>query len=147
MLKNIISYIFIYIILVGCENSIFGTQSQCSNCILELTTELEMDSNGNYHLDFNQDYVQTFTRIDADVGHDYEYVGWTSNTQFCFEWNGTQQCNNVINGSSYSGSDGIASTILGVHEEHIGNIVTVYCGYYDNYGEQWLDSIKVVIDE
>ena len=145
MLKNMISYIFIYILLIGCE-SVFQSE-ECSNCILELTTELELDSDGNYHLDFNQDYIQTFIRIDADVGHDYEYVGWTSDTQYCFEWNGTTQCSSVVNGSSYSGSDGIASTILGVHGEHIGNIVTVYCGYYDNYGEQWLDSIKVMIDE
>ena len=75
------------------------------------------------------------------------FKGWTSNTQYCFEWNGTQQCNNVVNGSSYSGSDGIASTILGVHQEHIGDTIKVHCGYYDNYGTQWLDSIRIKIDE
>ena len=67
--------------------------------------------------------------------------------QYCFDWNGTEQCYNVVNSSSYSGSDGIASTIIGVHEEHIGNIVKVYCGYYTDYGTQYLDSLEVIIDE
>ena len=145
MLKNIISYIFIYIIMVGCEN-VFQPE-ECSNCFLELSSELYVDENEYSHLYFNHDYIQTFTRIDAYVGYDYELVGWTSNTQYCFEWNGTQQCNNVVNGSSYSGSDGIASTMLGVHQEHIGDTIKVYCGYYDDYGRQWLDSLEVIVNE
>ena len=145
MLKNIISYIFIYILLVGCEN-VFQPE-ECSNCFLELSSELYVDENDYSHLYFNHDYIQTFTRIDAYVGYDYEYVGWTSDTQYCFEWNGTQQCNNVINGSSYSGDDGIASNILGVHQEHIGDTIKVFCGYYDNYGNQWLDSLGVIVNE
>jgi|TARA_R100000084_G_C4626723_1_gene136162 hypothetical protein len=145
MLKNIISYIFIYILLVGCEN-VFQPE-ECSNCFLELSSELYVDENDYSHLYFNHDYIQTFTRIDAYVGYDYEYVGWTSNTQYCFEWNGTLQCNSVVNGSSYSGSDGIASTMLGVHQEHIGDTIKVYCGYYDDYGKQWLDSLEVIVNE
>ena len=145
MLKNIISYIFIYILLVGCEN-VFQPE-ECSNCFLELSSELYVDENDYSHLYFNHDYIQTFTRIDAYVGYDYEYVGWTSNTQYCFEWNGTLQCNSVVNGSSYSGSDGIASTIMGVHEVHIGDTIKVYCGYIDEYGTQYSSSLEVIIDE
>ena len=145
MLRNIVSFIFIYIFIIGCNNNIVGTQN-CSNCMLELSTELEIDESGYYHLDFDPDYTQTFTRIYADVGHDYEYVEWMSDTYFCLEWNGFQQCNDVVNGASYSGSDGVASTVLGVHDVHIGMTVTVYCGYY-SMGTQYLDSIKVVINE
>ena len=145
MLRNIVSFIFIYIFIISCDNNVLGTQ-ECSNCTLELITELEIDESGYYHLDFNGNDIQTFTRIDAQVGHDYEYVGWTSNTYYCLGWNGFEQCNDVVNNVSYSGSDGIASTILGVHDVHIGMTVTVYCGYYDNYGTQHLDSIKVVVD-
>ena len=146
MLRNIVSFIFIYIFIIGCDNSITGTQ-ECSDCVLKLTTELEMDENGYYHLDFNDAYIQTFARIDAQVGHDDEYVGWTSNTYYCLDWNGFQQCNYVVNNASYSADDGVDSTILGVHDVHIGMTVTVYCGYYDDYGIQHLDSIKVVINE
>ena len=146
MLRNIVSFIFIYIFIISCDNSVLGTQ-ECSNCMLELTTELEMDESGQYHLDFNSDYIQTFARINAQVGHDSEYVGWTSNGSYCIEWNGFQQCSDLVNNSSYSGSDGVASTILGVHSEHIGYTVKVYCGYYDDYGVQHLDSLEVIIDE
>ena len=75
MLRNIVSFIFIYIFIISCDNSILGTQ-ECSDCVLELSfTDLEIESDGYYHLDFNQDYIQTFTRIDAQVGNDYEFVG------------------------------------------------------------------------
>ena len=146
MLRNIVSFIFIYIFIIGCNDNMIGIQ-ECSNCVLELTAELEIEDDGYYHLDFNEGYVQTFARINAYVGHDYEYVGWTSNSSHCIEWNGFQQCNDLVNNTSYSGSDGVASTILGVHSEHIGHTIKVYCGYYDDYGTQHLDSLEVIIDE
>jgi hypothetical protein len=145
MLKNIIIYIFMYILLIGCENPMEPT---CGDCILDMSApSLEQDSNGYYHLDFLNNYTQTFTTLEADVGNDYEYVGWTSNTQYCFEHMGTNNCSNVVNGASYSGMDGIAKTVLGVHGVHIGDTVRVYCGYYDDYGNQWLDSFELIIDE
>ena len=148
MLKNIISYIFIYIFLVGCENNIFGyDEPECSNCVLELYTELEVDVNGYHHLPYIQGSVQTYTQVNAYVGHDYEYVGWSSDTEYCLEWNGTTQCWNLINGSSYSDMDGVATTILGVHEQHVGDTIKVYCGYYWDYGPQYLDSLKIIVEE
>jgi hypothetical protein len=146
MLRNIVSFIFIYIFIISCDNNVVGS-SPCHNCVLELSLRnMEIQSDGYYHINFNEEYIQTFARVDAQVGHDYEFVEWISDTQFCFEWNGTQQCNNVVNGSSYSGMDGIASTILGVHDVHIGDTIKVYCGYY-NSGEQYLDSLEVIINE
>ena len=148
-MKNIQKYIFIYTLMfmVGCDSNIFEPEQECENCFLDLSSEMYVDDNNYHHLYFDENYVQTFARIDAYVGYDYEYVGWISDTQFCFEWNGTTQCDDIINGSSYSGSDGIASNILGVHQEHIGDTIKVYCGYYDNYGKQWLDSLEVIVNE
>jgi hypothetical protein len=114
--------------------------------MLELSSDLMVDKNGYHHLEWIEGYQQTFTRINAYVGHTWQYVGWLSDTQFCFEWNGTVQCDDVINGSSYSGDDGIAESVLGIHQEHIGDTITVYCGYYE-MGIQYLDSIGVIIDE
>ena len=146
MLRNILSFIFIYIFITSCDNNVVGSSS-CHNCMLELSIRnMEVQQDGYYHIDFNEEYIQTFVRVDAQVGHDYEFVGWTSDTQFCIEWNGTQQCNNVVNGSSYSGTDGVASTILGVHDVHIGDTIKVHCGYY-NSGTQYLDSLEVIVDE
>ena len=55
--------------------------------------------------------------------------------------------NDVVNPASYSGSDGYATQIMGVHQEHIGDTITVHCGYYDSYNEQYLNSIRIIIDE
>ena len=146
MLRNIVSFIFIYIFIISCDNSVLGTQ-ECSNCTLELITELEIDESGYYHLDFNGNDIQTFTRIDAQVGHDYEYVGWTSDTYFIIETYGYEEYVNVVNESSYTNGDGFAYTMLGVYEQNIGDTIIVYCGYYDDYGTQHVDSLEVIIDE
>ena len=53
----------------------------------------------------------------------------------------------VVNPASYSGSDGYANQMMGVHQEHIGDTITVHCGYYDNYGAQYLNTIRIIIDE
>ena len=37
--------------------------------------------------------------------------------------------------------------MMGVMEENIGQTATIWVGYYDEYENQWLDSIKVKIDE
>ena len=151
MFKKIINYIFIYILLMictGCSDNIFGNNESCSDCVLELSIpELMIDSNNYYHLDFNDNYIQTFAKLEAYVGVSYTHLGWGSDTEHCVDmWNYTD-CNDVVNPASYSGSDGIANQMMGVHQEHIGDTITVHCGYYDDYGVQYLNNIKVIIDE
>jgi hypothetical protein len=148
MVKNIIKYIFIYtigILLVGCDNP--TSVESCDYCHLDIETNLPMDENGIYHLNFNNGEIQTFTQLRAYVGYEMEYVGWTTNTTF--EGCTWDYCEDVpiVNGSSYTLDDGYAYTMLGVYEENIGDVATIWVGYYDEYGNQWLDSIKVKIDE
>ena len=149
--RNIINHIFIYILLViciGCSDNIVGITEDCSNCVLELEIpELMTDDNGYYHLEFDENYIQTFTKIEAYVGIDYAYIGWESDTEYCVQMWNYIECNDVVNPASYSGSDGYAHQMLGVHQEHIGDTITVHCGYYDNYNEQYLNSIRIIIDE
>jgi len=145
MVRNIILYIFIYVLCISCDDNLTNSDS-CTDCKLELSIdELDIDSNGYYHLHFNEDYVQTFTKINADVGYEYEYVGWTSDTYFIVEIHGHEEYVNVVNGSSYTNSNGFAYTMLGVYEQNIGDTIIVYCGYYDDYGIQHLDSLGVII--
>jgi hypothetical protein len=148
MVKNIIKYIFIYtigILLVSCDNP--TSVESCDYCHLDIETNLPMDENGIYHLNFNNGEIQTFTQLRAYVGYEMEYVGWTTNTTF--EGCTWDYCEDVpiVNGSSYTLDDGYAYTMLGVYEENIGDVATIWVGYYDEYGNQWLDSIKVKIDE
>jgi len=160
MLKNIISYIFIYILLVGCESPFYqyddvdyGHENdeqlyECEECFLELSIPgSTIDENGYHHIEFIQGNNWTFSMVEASIGVDYHLVGWESDTEYCIEWNNTIECTDVINGSSYSGEDGIANTILGFTEEYIGSIITIYAGYYDNYQEYYLDSMRVIINE
>jgi len=150
MLKKIIKYIFIYticVITIGCESNPMSNQT-CDYCHLELEApDLPMDEDGVYHLDYNENQIQTFTQLRAYVGYELEYLGWTTNISFdgC-TWN---YCENVpvVNGASYSSEDGYAYQMMGVYEGNIGQTATIWVGYYDNYGTQWLDSIKVKIDE
>ena len=156
MMKNIVRYIFIYIIgilFVGCEpNYTFGpvdsVTEECSYCYLELEApDLPMDENGVYHLDYRNGDLQSFTKLRAYVGYELEYLGWTTNGSF--EGCTWDYCEDVpiVNGASYSDEDGYAYQMLGVYEENIGMIATIWVGYYDNYGTQWLDSIRIRINE
>ena len=148
MIENIIKYIFIYtigILLVGCNNP--TAVESCDYCHLNIETNLPMDENGIYQLDFNNDEIQTFTQLRAFVGYEMEYVGWTTNVTFegC-TWDYCEDIP-VVNGSGYSSADGYAYQMMGVMEENIGQTATIWVGYYDEYENQWLDSIKVKINE
>ena len=149
MMKNIIKYIFIYtigILFVGCDNP--TSQNYCDYCYLNIEApDLPMEENGVYQLDYNNGEIQTFTQLRAYVGYEYEYVEWVTNVTF--EGCAWGHCEDVpvVNGSGYSSDDGYAYQMMGVMEENIGQIATIWVGYYDEYGNQWLDSIKVKINE
>ena len=150
MVKKVIKYILIYTLIVMSIgwDSILEPNEVCDYCYLELEApDLPMDENGIYQLNYNGSALQTFTKLRAYVGYELEYLGWTTNISFegC-TWN---YCENipVVNGASYSSDDGYAYQMMGVYEGNIGQIATIWVGYYDNYGTQWLDSIRVKINE
>ena len=140
MVKKIISYIFIYILLVGCESPLV-----CEDCYLDISApDLQMDGNGYYHMNFLDSYIQTFSTLEAKTGiTDYnQKVKWVSNKEILIAGYWT----NLVNGSSYTDSDGKAYTVLGVWDNFIGDTVRVYSGYTDNCNIQHVDSLEVVIE-
>jgi len=148
MVKNIIKYIFIYticVITIGCDNPM--SNQSCDYCYLELEAPNLPMVNGVYQLDYNNGSLQTFTQLRAYVGYELEYVGWTTDTYFqgC-TWN---YCEDVpiVNGAGYSDDDGYSYQMMGVYEENIGQTATIWVGYRDGYGNQWLDSIRIKINE
>ena len=151
MVEKIIKYIFIYticVITIGCEsNPMTSQQESCDYCYLELEAPDLPIVDNVYQLNYNNGALQTFTQLRAYVGYELEYLGWTTNISFegC-TWN---YCENipVVNGASYSSDDGYAYQMMGVYEGNIGQTATIWVGYYDNYGKQWVDSIKVKINE
>ena len=143
MVKNIVLYIFIYVLFIGCENNL---TPYCKTCNLELDApELSQDENGYYSLFFDYNSIQTFTKLKAFIGYSGERVGWTTNTSFNGCTWGYCEDVPVVNSSGYTSQDGYSYQMLGVYENNIGDTIKVWCGYYDNYGVQYLDSLEVII--
>ena len=145
MVKNIIKYIFIYILLVGCDSN--GILETCdSNCHLDVSApSLEIDSNDYYHMAFLSGYIQTFTTLEVQTGSDnsYKKVKWLSNKEI---YMGYDEWANLVNENSYTDEDGRARTVLGIWEIFVGDTIIVYAGYKDKCDIQYVDSLKVVID-
>ena len=140
MVKNILKYIFIYILLVGCESPLV-----CEDCYLNIeASSLQMDENGYYHMEFLDSYVQTFSTLEAETGitNYNQKVNWMSNKEILISGYWTD----LVNSSSYTDDGGKAYTVLGVWENFIGDTVKVYSGYTDNCDILHVDSLGVVID-
>ena len=141
--RNIILYIFIYIILTGCEgnNVVGGCQS---DCFLNINAPaLTMNENGIYELEWIDGYNQTFTTLTAYTNSTdvYQHVGWMS----AQEININGYWVNLVNGNSYTDELGEAHTVLGVWEEFINDTIMVYSGYTDQCNIQYIDSLKFII--
>ena len=143
MLRKLISYIFIYMIMVGCESPF---ESCGSESYLDINAvDLVMDENGYYNMSFISGEIQTFAVLSAEIGLQYWPVGWTSNKEYNIEHMGTDNWTNIINQSSYSDDEGTANTVLGVWPEFIGDTIKVYCGYHDECDIYFLDSLEVIV--
>jgi hypothetical protein len=141
MVKNILTYIFIYILLVGCESPLV-----CEDCYLDISAPgLEIDENGYYHMNFLNSYSQTFTTLEARTGitNYNQKVNWISNKEVLVAGYWT----NLVNKSSYTDDgDGKAYTVLSAWEIFIGDTVKVYSVYKDNCNIKHIDSLEVVIN-
>ena len=103
-------YIFIYIFIVGCSGDLNQT---CPGYYLDMEApSLNIDENGYYHMTFLNDYVQTFSVLEAETGSNDEYqkVGWITNKEILIDGYWT----NLINPSS-SFSAVIPSILLALY--------------------------------
>ena len=143
MVKNIFLYIFIYVLCVGCDNPMI-----CGGSYVEISApDLQMDENGYYHLQFLNDYNQTFSTLKADTGIKQQKVKWLSNREINIQYHNTDNWTNLVNQNSYTDDDGIAYTVLGVWKNFVGDTIKVYCGYTNNCSINYVDSLEVIINE
>ena len=130
MVKNLIIYIFIYTLLVGCNTQNVLTNSECESEFEYMNVgapELEMDENGYYHIEWLDGYNQTFATLEAVTntkGYNRIYWGCDSGIEYGGEF---VSC---VNPASYT-NDGIALQTMAVWEGMIGDTITVYCGFED----------------
>jgi len=145
MVKKLFMYIFIYTLLVGCntQNPLNNDGGCESNCFLNVEApNLQMDGNGYYHMEWLEGYVQTFSTLDANTGsNEIIKVMWDSDSGI--NYSGYWVSN--VNHASYT-DNGVAHTVLAAWEEQVGDTLTVYAQYQDECGVEYIDSIKVVID-
>jgi len=132
-------------VFIGCDGSDFNyALGTCNDNYLEITApSLELDSNGYYHMTFLDDYVQTFTTLQAETGsNNYEKLGWITDEQILFndEWI------YLVNRFAYTDEEGIGNTVLSIWEEHVNDTIMVVCGYSDNCNIHYYDSLYVVVN-
>ena len=144
MVRKSILYIFIYTLLVGC-NTQNPLNSECdTDCYLEVEApDLQIDGNGYYHMEWLEGYTQTFSTLDANTGSDVIIkVLWESDSGINYSGYWVSS----VNHASYT-NNGVAHTVLSVWEEQIGDTLIVYAQYQDECGIEYVDSIRVVIED
>ena len=142
MVKKLIMYIFIYIMLMGCESSL-RPNDEPEYYLSVSAPSLWSDSNGYYHIEWDGE-LQTFTTLMANTGSPdtYQKLGWVSDTEVKISdiWT------NCVNGNSYTDDVGKAYTVLSVWGILVGDTITVLAGYHDEYNNHYIDSLRVVVD-
>ena len=81
-------------------------------------------SNGNYELTLSN-YGQTLTRLSVDCGETNSTVYWTTSAVYTHIHMGETFETKMINGRSYSSSNGYAYTMFGPMPEMVGQTVKV----------------------
>ena len=80
--------------------------------------------NGNYDLELNS-YGQTLTRLYVDCGESNASVYWDTNAVHTHKHMGETFNTKMINGRSYSSSNGYAYTMFGPMPDMVGQTVKV----------------------
>ena len=138
--------LLIGLFLIGCSDN-FEPAPDCNDCGLELyASNLQMDSDGSYKLEYNQDLTQTYTMLGATTD-----CGWSQHLQWetDYQYQITEgQWTSLVNPGSMTDENGDANVMFSAWEDFIGYTVTVQCGYTDECGVHYLESIKIkVVDE
>ena len=130
--------------MVGCSTDNVLNNECETDCYLDVEApSLQLDDNGYYHMEWLEGYQQTFSTLKADTGSEQiiRKVYWSSNSGI----NHDSYWVSSVNPASYTNS-GIAQTVLSAWEEQIGDTITVYAQYFGECDIDYIDSIKVVID-
>ena len=122
---------FILLIIVGCDdNPMSSFPTYDFDVVME---NHEIDGSDYYHLELDSD-SQTLQKLIAYTNNpNIQKVYWEADKTYQYEYNGIMFDVDIINHASYTNSDGEAFTMFGPHPNMIGDTVTVFCYYNDNY--------------
>ena len=146
MVKNFFLVIFISVLVISCDNqnNIFGTNDNTDFYYLNLTSYLEKDESGYYRMNLLNSYNQTFTTLKAETGSDFtvQKVSWTANKEINIDGYWVQ----LVNSSSYTDNFGEAHTVFSGWYEFLQDTITVFAEYDDEFGNNYLDSLKIIVE-
>ena len=70
-----------------------------------------------------------------------QHLGWTTDYQYRINTDWVS----LVNPASMTDEDGNAKIVFAAWEEFIGETVKVYCGYTDECGHYFLDSLEIKV--
>ena len=111
----------LFVLNIGCEDLL--KKNKCkSDCSINIFSELPINSNGIYELNWNPNLVTTYSHlyVNTECGL-HTKVSWDSDTQYQLS---TVDWTNLINPSSMTDEDGNGTIVFGVWEDHIGSTIT-----------------------
>ena len=136
--------LLIGLFVIGCSsNNIMSPEQDCSSCELEIYSDLPQ-SNGIYELEYNQDLAQTYSTLSCFTG-----CGWGERIQWDSDYKYRASSNDglisLVNPASMTDEFGECKIVFAVWEAFVGKTITIYGGYFDDCGNQILDSLKVKV--
>lgn len=139
MIRNLISYIFIYTLLCGCSESGNPLTPEVDSSFLNVYSENNLDENGYYHLEYSgYNYDKVFYHTSPQ-----ERVFWGSVDDFDVEWMGEIFTTPIINFSTYANNDGEGQQMFFIDQTMIGDTLQIV-GWVDSY--VW-DEILIIVGE
>ena len=132
----------LFLIYWGCEDE-KSVDSCESDCGINIYSELPLNPDGNYQLEWNESLVQTYSHLYVETNCGlHTRVQWDSDYMYQI---GPNQWTSLVNPSSMTDEDGNGTIVYGVWEEFIGLTITLYGGYMDQCDNHFVDSVKVKI--
>lgn len=134
--------LILVLIIVSCSNPTTPNLEITCDCRIEVYCNLP-ETDGVYELTFNDDYIQTFTSIyvETECGL-HTRVQWDTDYQYRINTDWVS----LVNPSSMTNEDGEGQITFGVWKEFIGKTISVYGGYFDDCGNQHIDSLSILIN-
>tara|TARA_B100000131_G_scaffold101338_1_gene98351 strand:+ start:756 stop:1178 length:423 start_codon:yes stop_codon:yes gene_type:complete len=132
--------LLIGLFFIGCS---IEPESDCGECGLEIyavnLTEISPD---HYELEYNEDLAQTYTMLGATTDCGWSrHLKWDTNYRYRINTDWV----NLVNPGSMTDDDGNANVMFAAWEPFIGYTVKVLCGYQDECGVQYVDSLSISI--
>jgi hypothetical protein len=135
-------FLIVGLLVIGCsENPMNSEFVDDCECNLDISSTLPY-FDGSYELEFNADLAQTYTRLDATTECGWsQRLMWDSN----YEYRINNEWVSLVNPSSMTDEEGSAHVMFAVWESFINYRITVICGYTDDHGHHYVDSLHIQV--